>query len=437
MPFEFTLERDTSREKPSVAIVGSGIAGLGAAWQLKDTCQVTVFEGQSRLGGHARTLLAGPEKNIPVDTGFMVFNDVTYPNLVSLFDELQIPSLPAPMSFAVSIDEGEFEYGLTNLSRLFADRRNLVSPRFYRLLADIMRFNAEARATVISPDMTIGSLLRHLRIGKDFSERYLYPLAGAIWSTARDDMEAFPADTFVRFFENHGLLTALTGPKWKTVAGGSKVYVERLVQRLAACGVSLQSNCPVEAAGRHPDPWLKIAGLPVQKFDHIILACHSDQALALLTDATRVETEILGAIRYRPNEVILHSDVSQMPRRRAAWSSWVYKGTSSGPETSGSFTYWMNALQSLPEATPLFVTLNPKRAIDDHLVYDREVFRHPQFDLAAIRAQERLADIQGHAGVWFCGAWTRFGFHEDGLQSGLSVSRQLLETVGGKPGVPV
>ncbi len=425
MAFETDISSSPRTARPSVAVVGGGISGLGAAWRLAQTCNVTLYEEENRLGGHARTIMAGPDRDVPVDTGFMVFNDQTYPDLIRLFETLQVPSKPAPMSFAVSLDEGRFEYGLTNLARVFADPKNAISPRFFRLLGDILKFNSSASQSALPAEKTLGDLIEELGVGPDFTTHYLYPLAGAIWSTARDDMAGFPARTFVRFFENHGLLSAHGGPKWRTVDGGSRTYVEKLTHWLTANGVRLHCSSTVEAVGRSPQPWVKIVGQDMQTFDHVVLASHSNQSLQILQDATPEERSVLSAVKYRPNRAFLHADARQMPLRRNAWSSWVYKGQTTGTEDSGSFTYWMNALQSIPQTTPLFVSLNPKQEIPDHLIYDEANFDHPQFDLAAIDAQEKLGSIQGRSNIWFCGAWTRYGFHEDGLHSGLRTADAL------------
>lgn len=428
MAFEAVFQSPRPARRPRIAIVGGGISGLGAAWKLSETHDITLFEAAPRLGGHARTILAGPNRDIPVDTGFMVFNDRTYPNLIALFEALDIPSFRAPMSFAVSLDHGAFEYGMAAPSRILASKRNAVSPRFWRMIRDILHFNAHAPSVLTDPDMTLGELIARLGLAEDFADRYLYPLAGAIWSTARDDMRAFPAQAFVRFFVNHGLLQASGGPKWRTIDGGSRLYVERLTHLLERRGVTFRTGTPIEAIGRTPNPWVKANGEAALHFDQVILACHSDQAAALLTDPSPEERAILGAIGYRPNTAYLHADTSHMPKRRAAWASWVYKGTSEGSAPAGSFTYWMNSLQGIPHATPMFVTLNPEHEIPEHLIYDQEVFHHPQFDVAALKAQSRLHEIQGQNGTWFCGAWTRYGFHEDGLLSAVNVAAALLES---------
>ena len=418
--------------RPKIAIIGGGISGLGAAWHLADRCDVTLFEAEPRLGGHARTIMAGPNHDIPVDTGFMVFNERNYPHLMQLFAELDIRSRPTTMSFSVSLDGGAFEYGLTQPWRLFAQPTHALSPRFWRLLSEILRFNAVAsqfaRQANCPPEMSLGKFLNIHAFSQDLRNRYLYPIAGAIWSTSRDDMNLFPAKTLFDFFDNHGLLATHGQPQWRTVVGGSQVYVARMAERLAARGVVLRPGTAIEQVGKLPQPWVKPVGHERMMFDHVVLACHADQTLRLLDAPSNDETAILSAIRYRPNHVVLHGDAAQMPRRRAAWSSWVYRGHSDRAETSGGFTYWMNNLQHLPKKTPIFVTLNPAEPIAKHLIYGETTLYHPQFDSAAIDAQSRLPSIQGQHGLWYCGAWARYGFHEDGLLSAVQVAEQIAMT---------
>ncbi len=411
--------------RPHIAVIGAGISGMAAAYALSGKARVTLFEAEPRLGGHARTVMAGPHRDIPVDTGFMVFNTNTYPHLTALFETLEVPTRPTDMSFAVSLDGGAFEYGVSDPHRLLADPRNAVSPRFWRLVSDILRFNRDAMAAAQGPEITLGALLRRMNLSADFRDRYLYPLAGAIWSTARDDMDRFPAQSFVRFFDNHCLLSATQGPNWLTIAGGSQEYVSRLERALTFRRVTIRTGCPTEAVGRAPAPWVKPKGSEREMFDGVVMACHSDQAHALLADPTPEENAVLGALRYRPNRAVLHGDARHMPRRRLAWSSWVYRGKSGADETGGSFTYWMNQLQHIPRKTPLFVTLNPAGPIDESLIYDEARFDHPQFDLAALRAQAQLPAIQGMRNTWFAGAYTRYGFHEDGMASGLAAAQMI------------
>lgn len=423
--------QDTAKtgKKKQIAIIGAGISGLGAAWKLSEIADVTLYEAEKDLGGHARTRFVGPDQSIPVDTGFMVFNNHTYPYLIELFEQLNIESVPTSMSFAVSLDDGAFEYGLTNLKRILADPRNALNPRFWSMITDILMFNKHATRISKTEGMTLGELLNEVGVGEYFRQRYLYPLAGAIWSTARSDMEAFPASSFVQFFENHGLLSATNGPKWRTIVGGSRQYVTRMEQALCDRGVEIKKGAPVLAAGRSPKPWIKTADDQKRDFDEVIFACHANQALDILDDASSAEQGVLGRLRYRPNKVFLHGDVQQMPKRRAAWSSWVYKGGTDGLERDGSFTYWMNSLQHIRQDVPVFVTLNPKKSIREDLIYDEVELWHPQFDVNALKAQTELGAIQGQDHMWFCGAYTRYGFHEDGLASGISIADRLKDQI--------
>ncbi|WP_018998481.1 NAD(P)/FAD-dependent oxidoreductase [Hirschia maritima] len=425
MAYDNTTE--INNEKPmNIAVIGGGISGMGAAWKLIQTHNVTLFESEADIGGHARTRFAGPNRDVPVDTGFMVFNNATYPLMIELFKELQVPSTPTSMSFSVSLDDGKFEYGLSDLQRILADPSNAANPKFWGMIFDILKFNKQSVLRTQLNALTLKELLDEIGVGEYFRQRYLYPLAGAIWSTARSDMEAFPAESFVRFFENHGLLSATNGPKWRTVVGGSKVYVSKLKTALLARNVSIRTNCKIIASGRAPKPWIQADGQEKQTFDKIIYACHSNQTMSILTDASPEETRILGALRYRPNKVYLHGDVSHMPKRKSAWSSWVYKGYSNENETNGSFTYWMNSLQHIPNETPVFVTLNPKQKINEDLIYDETELWHPQFDVEALAAQKDIGNIQGIQNSWFCGAYTRYGFHEDGLLSGFTVADKII-----------
>lgn len=415
----------TVSKRFSVAIIGGGISGLGAAHTLSPDYDVTIFEARKRFGGHARTLIAGRNRNINVDTGFMVFNDTNYPHLNALFSDLDIPSKPSDMSFAVSLDDGKFEFGVTDLHRVFADKRNIFNLRFWRLLLDILKFNRKAKHYLDKRDMTLAQMLTEIGVSKDFALKYLCPLAGAIWSSSMEEILDFPAHTLIRFFENHGLLSVKDGPQWYTVDGGSALYVERLTRKLAASGCELRADTPVLSVSRIDGrSRVESAAYGIEDFDHVIMACHSDQALEILADPSAREETILKAIRYRANTVVLHDDVTQMPSRKAAWASWVYKGYT-GQNSGASFTYWMNFLQSIPMDEPLFVTLNPDVPIDPKHIYDVTTLWHPQFDKEAIAAQNDLTHIQGHKNTWFCGAYTRYGFHEDGLSSGIDVAQKI------------
>lgn len=409
-----------------IAIIGGGISGLAAAYYLSPHHDVTVFEADNRLGGHARTVTAGLRGDQPVDTGFIVFNYATYPNLTRLFSDLDVPVTRSDMSFGASIDGGRVEYGLGSLSGLLAQRRNLVRPRFHGMVADILRFGKHAEAAAKDDGKSIGELVEELKLGSWFRDYYLMPMCGAIWSTPVDDVDRFPARSLVRFFRNHALLAGSGKHQWWTVKGGSVEYVRRLQDSLRVRGVRIRNNAPAVGLTRDADGAdLCIAGQDEQRFDEVILACHSDQALAILgADARPAERAHLGAIRYQSNSAVLHRDPAQMPKRRACWSSWAYRSQ----DGAIGVTYWMNRLQNIPESDPLFVTLNPSSEIPEDMVYDRKDFAHPVFDGPALRAQRGLRDIQGENHTWFAGAYNRHGFHEDGIASALRITRRLNPT---------
>ena len=414
-----------------VAVIGGGISGLAAAHLLAPSNEVVLMEAAPALGGHARTVLAGKRGDQPVDTGFIVFNRVNYPRLTALFEELDVATAPSTMSFGASFGAGRFEYALTSPAAIFAQRRNLIDPRFLRMLRDITRFNARAAQAVRDPEMTISDLLRDLGTGSWFRDRYLLPFTGAIWSTPTQRILDFPAETLVRFFRNHALMSYTGQHQWYTVRGGSVEYVRRLAARLVAQGVEIRTACPV-AAVRRSDHGARIRphGGDWEGFDDVVLATHSDDALALLADPTPAERAALSAIRFQPNEAVLHSDVSLMPRRRRVWSSWVYSEDDKAQMPGIGLTYWMNSLQPIPKDDPLFVSLNTTRAIRDELVHDVTTFNHPVYDVAALRAQQSLHDMNGTLNTGFCGAWMRNGFHEDGFASAEDAVRAMAARAG-------
>ncbi|CAM4083157.1 NAD(P)/FAD-dependent oxidoreductase [Palleronia rufa] len=422
MPFE------TPHPPRRIAIIGGGISGLAAAWLLKSDHRVTLFEAAPRLGGHARTVIAGKRGDQPVDTGFIVFNRVNYPHMCAMFHELRVPVVNSDMSFGASLDGGRFEYGLKDARAMFAQPRNALDPRFLRMIRDILRFNARALGAAQDPDLSLRDFLDRIGTGAWFRDRYLLPLSGAIWSTPAQGILDFPAQALVRFFDNHALLHHSGQHQWLTVEGGSVEYVRRLSLALERAGVAVRTGTPVRGIRRDA------AGAVVttetdepEAFDDVILATHSDQALALLADARPEERAALGAIRYQPNRAVLHADASVMPRRRPTWSSWNYCVPAGPPPERIALTYWMNSLQPIPKDDPLFVTLNPTQAIDPALIQDQVDFAHPVYDAAAQLGRARIAAMNGAHATWFCGAWMRDGFHEDGFASAVDVAQRLAQ----------
>ncbi|SLN66617.1 protoporphyrinogen oxidase [Pseudoruegeria aquimaris] len=409
-----------------IAIVGGGISGLAAAYLLAPRHDVTLFEAAPRLGGHARTVIAGRNGDQPVDTGFIVFNYATYPHLTAMFEDLDVPVIKSDMSFGASVDDGRIEYGLRTPRSLLAQRSNALRPAFWRMVRDILRFNERAEAAAQSDDVTIDDLMRDLHLGEWFQRYYLTPICGAIWSTPPEMIRSFPARTLVQFFKNHALLSHRNQHQWWTVQGGSISYVSRLAARLEAEGASLRTATPISGVRRTgAGVVVKPVDGAAEAFDEVIMACHSDDALRLLEQPTPAEQAALGALTYQDNHMVLHCDEQQMPRRRDAWSSWVYKAESTDEGSAVGVSYWMNRLQQIPESDPLFVTLNPRRPVREHLIYDEKTFRHPVFDRAAIRAQSAVQAIQGENNTWFAGAYLRHGFHEDGFASAVAVAERI------------
>ena len=419
-------------EPQRIAIIGGGISGLASAWLLGRRHRVTLFEAENRLGGHARTVMAGRNGDVAVDTGFIVFNYANYPHLTAMFDELDVPVQPSDMSFGVSMGGGKLEYAFKPENPLAGQYHNLLSARFYRMVRDILRFNGEAEKTVVESDLTIGALVEKLGLGSEFRDHYLFPICGAIWSTPTRDIGDFPAQALVRFLRNHALLSVAEKRQWWTVKGGSRSYVEKLEAVLRRNGVTLRTGTPVQSISREKfGVSIRDKSSEPQRFDQVILACHADQALRLLSDASDEEKAALGAIRFQPNRAVLHCDPSVMPRRKNCWSSWVYRseylpGASNAQNApSVGVSYWMNKLQSIPRTDPLFVSLNPEIAIADEAIYDETTFMHPLFDHHALAAQNTIARMQGERHTWFAGAWLQNGFHEDGFASAVRVARSL------------
>ncbi len=408
-----------------IAVVGSGIAGLGAAWALASEHEVHIFEAAPRAGGHACTFeVEEAGVRFPVDLGFIVYNRRNYPSFCRLLDELGVETAPSSMSFSASDPRTGFEYGGETLSGLLARWTNLFDPRFWKLVAGAWRFaRAGERELASGRQRTLGEFARANRLPRPYVDLYLRPMTGAIWSMPLGDALNFPAATLLTFFRQHGLLDLLDRPAWRTVRGGSRRYVEALLARLDA---TLHLGAPVRSVRRLAPQAagveLRAGGGEALRFDQVVLALHSDQALALLADPSPEEREILGAIRYRESEVVLHDDASLLPRRRKAWASWNVRLDGSGEI---GITYLMNLLQPLPSATPWCVTLNRTALIDPARIRHREVFAHPQLDAGAVAAQERWAEISGVRGTHYCGAYWRYGFHEDGIWSGERVAAAL------------
>jgi uncharacterized protein len=409
-------------ERLDVAVVGSGIAGLACAWLLSQRHRVTLYERETRLGGHTNTVdVPTSAGRVPVDTGFIVFNEDTYPNLVALFAHLKIGTQASEMSFSVSLDDGRLEYGGNNLSTLLAQRTNLLNPRFLRMLRDLLRFYREAPRQLASLDgMSLGDYLDRDRYGRAFRDDHLLPMAAAIWSAPRATLLDFPATSFVRFCENHGLLKVTGRPIWRAVTGGSSSYIPALA---APFEDRVRRGAQVVSVARDAlGVSLRAADGATARHDHVVLATHADTALALLDEPSASERELLGAFRYSRNRAVLHRDAALMPKRRKVWSSWNFLGRRGGDAEALCVTYWMNRLQSLAGADH-FVTLNPTRTPRD-IVYET-TYEHPIFDLGALAAQRRLWSLQGRGNVWFAGAHFGAGFHEDGLQAGLAVAEAL------------
>lgn len=418
-----------------VAVVGAGISGLSCAYRLVQAgAEVSLYEAGAYFGGHSNTVdVTLDGQTFGVDTGFLVFNERTYPNLIALFAELEVDTAPSDMSFSVKLPLTEkpgartLEWAGTSIDTLFAQRGNMLRPRFLRMVKDILRFNRQATALALSgniPAQPLGQFLDQHGYSQQFRAWYLMPMAACIWSCPSDQMLAFPAATFIRFCHNHGLLQVSDRPQWRTVRGGSRQYVAKLLaaipdQRLAT---------PVMGITRNPAGGARSVRIDTahgfDQVDHVVLACHSNESLALLADPRADERSVLGAVRYQPNRAVLHTDASCLPRSRKAWSAWNYQSTAA-PTPQVCVHYLLNMLQPLPCTTPVVVSLNPIDQPDPATVLASFDYAHPVFDEGAIAAQGRLATFQGRQNTWFAGAWTGYGFHEDGLKSGLAAAASI------------
>lgn len=406
-----------------IAIIGTGISGLGAAYLLQHHHDITIYEKNAYIGGHSRTISVNVDsKIIPVDTGFIVFNDWNYPNLNGLFKCLGVPSHKSNMSFGVIIDNGWLEYSSNGM---FAQKRNLVNPNYYGMLADILRFNKQALGFIEKDnDISLQECLDHLGMGEWFRNYYLLAMGAAIWSCPIETIMKFPARVFLQFFKNHGLLSINNRPQWHSVSGGSREYVLRLTKNFSE---NIRLNTAVTSVVREGSFYrVQDHAGKSDIYDQIIFACHADEALEMLVAPDHNIKETLGAFDYQKNTVITHTDISFMPKRRKCWASWIYlcEGRTDN-KNQVSLTYWMNNLQQLGTDTPILVTLNPGKRPREDLILDEHSFTHPVFDLKAIRAQEKITEIQGKDGLWFCGAYQRYGFHEDGLLSAVNIAKAM------------
>lgn len=414
---------NTPGQRLNIAVIGSGIAGMSAAWLLNQRHNITMFEKNGRLGGHSNTVFVDTDLGpTPVDTGFIVFNDVTYPNLTALFEHLDVETKPSDMSFGVSLQG--LDYSSVGAAAFLCGGRNLLNPRFWTMTLDLLRFykNApselvDARDTMVS----LGDYLEQRGYSQTFQRDHILPQAAAIWSASLADIHHYPACAFIRFFENHGLLKLKGRPIWKTVTGGSRAYVHKLTAsyiervRLNVGAIRVRR----EAGG----VWVRDANGHAERFDHVVIATHGDEALAMLDDPSAEERRLLGSFRYTKNRAVLHTDAGLMPRREALWASWNYVGDN--PDGGCVVSYWMNKLQSIASKKQIFLTLNPRTIPrTESMLYEAD-YHHPLFDSAAIRAQEQAWSLQGVRNTWFCGAYFGAGFHEDGLQAGLAVAEQL------------
>jgi predicted NAD/FAD-binding protein len=403
-----------------IAIVGTGIAGNVAAYHLSREHDITVFEAGGHVGGHTHTHEVEQDgRRYNVDTGFIVFNDWTYPNFIALLDELNVPSQASVMSFSVRDEYSGIEYNGSSLNTLFAQRRNLLRPSFLWMIRDILRFNREAPALLDrdGDDTTLGDYLAAQRYSHAFIEHYIIPMGSAIWSTDPQKVQSFPTRYFVRFFHNHGMLSVDRRPQWRTIQGGSARYVDKLTAPFRAC---IRLRTPVEWIRRLSGQVLvKARGLDVERYDQMFLACHSDQALALLSDASPQERDVLGTIPYQENEAVLHTDTRLLPRRQLAWAAWNYHVLPQAHDRV-ALTYNMNILQSLQSREPFLVTLNHSAAINPAKIIKRIRYHHPLYTRAGVAAQSRQAEINGALNTYYCGAYWGYGFHEDGVVSALN-----------------
>jgi uncharacterized protein len=409
-----------------IAIIGSGISGLATAYLLNKEHDIELFEKNDYLGGHSNTAnIKYNQKDINVDTGFIVFNFRTYPNLKALFELLNVRIDKSNMSFGIKDLDSKLEYNGDNLAGLFAQKKNIFNPKYLKMLFDIIKFNKASIKLIESKEnienITLYEFIKNLKLGTYFQDFYLFPMAAAIWSCPLELMKNYPAKTFLQFFYNHGLLTVTNQPQWYTVKGGSKEYVKKITKDFKT---KIRLNCQImEAKNDKNKVTLKDNKGQSYKFDHVIFASHTDQTYKIIKDLNSKEKKILSSIKYSNNKAVLHNDQNQMPKNKKAWASWIYLNSKSQKKVS--LSYWMNNLQNIDAKYPLFVTLNPIEKIDKSKIFAQYNYEHPIFDQKAIHAQEKLAEIQGKRNIWYCGAWTKYGFHEDGLNSAINIAKEF------------
>ncbi|MGB0664003.1 MAG: NAD(P)/FAD-dependent oxidoreductase [Pontibacterium sp.] len=413
----------------NIAVIGSGISGLSCAWLLNKQHKVTIIEALDRAGGHSNTVnVEDGGEEVPIDTGFIVFNPVNYPNLVKFFEHLSVPSVETSMTFGVSIDEGKLEYSGSDLNGMFAQRSNLFKPRFWQLLREILKFYKHSDAYAIEAELeglSLGELLEKHGYSNTFVYEHLLPMGAAIWSTPIEKMLMYPALTFLRFCANHGLVQVDDRPQWRTVVGGSRVYVDKILSEFEPNQIILNQHV---AKVIRKDGRVIIENIhgEQRQFDHVVFACHSDQALAMLDKPSADEKRLLSRFPYQRNLAILHTDAALMPKRKKAWCAWNYLASGSqATQRQLCVTYWMNELQPLNTDTQYFVTLNPIKEPAPGSIKASFLYDHPAFDETSVAAQPELWKLQGQQNTWFCGAYFGYGFHEDGIQSGLAVAEQL------------
>ena len=414
------------KEKLKIAVIGTGIAGLSAAWLLNKRHEVVIYEKRSWVGGHANTFVASIDgSNIPVDTGFIVYNEPNYPNLTALFKHLNVLSQPSEMSFAASLQDGLLEYSGSNLNGFFGQRKNLIKRRFWQMAIDLLKFYREAPLLLSNPhsaNLSIGEYLVQNKYGDAFINDHLFPMGSAIWSTAPEQICDYPAEAFIKFMQSHGLLSLTNRPQWKTVAGGSQQYVkvisEAFFDKIRFVGVKLICRFPDKVTVTDTDG-------NIENFDHVVVATHADEAYKLLQDPDQQEQLLLGKWQYSKNRAVLHTDSSFMPKRRRVWSSWNFINRKFNDDKKICVTYWMNRLQNLKTHQPLFVSLNPFDGLSPDSIICEFDYTHPYFDTDALLNQPKLWSLQGQQRTWYCGSYFGFGFHEDALQAGLAVAEQL------------